>query len=282
MYSGRIAAAIGLLGLGAIGLPHHASAAQSETDARQAFCSDASLRGTYGFTARGTTLAGVPIPPTLLGPFASAGSATYNGKGRVSLASMASFNGSVQPANASGSYKVTPDCSFTSALENGTTFQAVIVSGGDELLVLQTSPFTVIAGTARKQDSAPRRPQVSTVGQQPCSNRNLRGTYGFIVEGRAGPPTVPAASAGPLDGVGLVSFGGNGDFNASARRSVNGTLDPTTLPLPGQYSVGRDCTVDMQFDAGFHFSGVIADDGDRIEFVETDPGTTLTVTAIRL
>jgi hypothetical protein len=240
------------------------------------------LRGTYGFTARGTTLAGVPIPPALLGPFASAGSATYNGRGGVSLASMASFNGTVQQANASGTYAVNPDCSFTSKLDNGTSFQAVIVAGGDELLVLQTSPSTVIAGRALKQDSGPRRLATSTVRQQACSNRTLRGTYGFIAEGRAGPPTIPAESAGPLDGVGLVSFGGNGEFNASARRSVNGTLDPETLPLPGQYSVGRDCSIDMVFDAGFQFSGVITGDGNQIEFVETDPGTTLTVTAIKL
>jgi hypothetical protein len=278
----KIAAALGLLGLGALALPNQATAAENETDARQVLCSDTSLRGTYGFTARGSTLAGVPLPPALLGPFASSGSATYNGRGRVSLVSMASFNGTVQSANAAGTYRVNPDCSFTSGLENGTTFQAVIVDGGDELLVLQTSPATVIAGRARKQETGPRRPPAATVGQQPCSNRTLRGTYGFIAEGRAGPPTIPAEAAGPLDGVGLVSFGGNGEFKASARRSVNGTLDPGTLPLPGQYSVGRDCSIDMVFDAGFHFSGVITGSGNQIEFVETDPGTTLTVTAIKL
>jgi hypothetical protein len=69
--------------------------------------------------------------------------------------------------------------------------------------------------------------------------------------------------------------------NATARRSVGGTLDPQAFPMAGTYSVEADCTVQMKFDAGFNFSGTVIDGGQEIVFVETDPGTTLIVKARR-
>ncbi len=63
--------------------------------------------------------------------------------------------------------------------------------------------------------------------------------------------------------------------------SVGGVLDPQPLPLTGTFTVGSDCSVRMQFDVGFDFSGTLVDGGREIVFVETDPGTTLLVKARR-
>src|SRR5688572_165642 len=68
--------------------------APNERQARS--CSNASLHGNFGFTARGVTLAASPVPPPLQGPFASAGTASFDGKGGFILTAVSSFNGTVQ------------------------------------------------------------------------------------------------------------------------------------------------------------------------------------------
>ena len=88
--------------------------------------------------------------------------------------------------------------------------------------------------------------------------------------------------AGNLDGVGAVSFSSDNTFQMTATRSVNGVIDPAPLALTGTYSVNADCTFKMTFEVGFTFSAVIVNGGNEVLFVETDPGTTLIVKAVRM
>lgn len=249
-------------------------------------CSNADLDGSYGFNARGTTLAGTPLPPPLIGAFASAGRAVYDGHGNVSLTATSSFNGVIQgPQTVKGTYSVNSDCSFTSTLENGVSFQAVIVAEGSELLILQTSPNVAITGTASRQGNSALRWSEFSERMRPmrCSRESVsKGSYGFIAEGTAGAPTLPLPAAGPLVGVGTVTLHPKGSFALTATRSVNGAIDPQALTLTGSYQVDRDCGIEMQFDAGFTFSGSIVDGGRELRFVETDPGTALVVSAKRI
>lgn len=247
-----------------------ASSAKTDDDHdRKSQCTNASLRGTYGFVARGTTLAGSPLPAALQGPFASGGVSTFDGQGNVFLTSTSSFNGVIQPVEVRGTYQVNSDCSYTSQAENGIAFRAVIVDGGRELLILQTTPAVVISGTAIQR--SPR-----------CENKPFQGIYGFAAEGAAGPPTIPAKLAGPLAGVGTVAFERDGTFVLVATRSVNGAIDPEPLALTGVYSMNSDCTFGMIFDVGFTFDAVIVNGGKEILFVETDPGTALIVKAKKI
>ena len=232
-------------------------------------CTNASLRGGYGFVAKGVTLTGSPLPAALQRPFASGGDATFGGKGNFVLTSTSSFNGLIQPVETRGVYQVNSDCSYTSRAENGVTFQAVILDGGRQLQILQTTPNVVIVGTAIQQ---PQR----------CEANAFQASYGFVAEGVAGPPTLPVPLAGPLAGVGTVVFAQDGTFVLTATRSVNGVLDPEPLALTGVYSMKGNCTFGMRFDVGFTFDAVIVNNGKEILFVETDPGTALIVRAIRL
>jgi hypothetical protein len=268
-----------LMGLGAA----HAQPAIGTTAAR-AGCTNASLQGTYGFTARGTTLDGSPVPPDLQGPFAGSGLAVFDGQGHVTLTATNSFNGVIQSITVQDTYQVNPDCTYTSQADDGVTFYAVIMRQGQEVFILQTTPGVVIAGVARQQTGA--RPKVdagqATVKPFTCGNGTVQGTYGFLAEGTAGPPMVPAELAGPLSGVGTVRFETNGTFLLTAIRSVNGVLDPEPLMLPGTYAVTQDCQFRMVFEVGFTFTVTIVNSGQDILFIETDPGTTLLVQATRL
>lgn len=182
---------------------------------RKGPCTNASLQGIYGFVARGTTLAGSPLPSALQGPFASGGASVFDGQGHFVLTSISSFNGIIQPVTVKGTYQVNGDCSYTSQAENGVTFRAVIIDEGREVLILQTTPAVVITGIASRQPSR-------------CDSKTLQGgTYGFIAEGAAGPPTLPAELTGPLAGVGTVVFNRDSSFTLTAVRSANGVIDPT-------------------------------------------------------
>jgi hypothetical protein len=245
-------------------------------------CSNSSLNGTFGFVAGGLTLAGSPVPASLQGPFASSGIATFDGRGRLTLTATNSFNGIVQgPATVRATYEVMEDCTYTSQAENGVTFRAVIVNDGDELFILQTTPGVVISGTARKQRHQKERAAHPSLPGSRCDASTLRGTYGFLASGAAGPPTLPAALAGPLQGVGTVAFDERGGFTLVAVRSVNGNLDPEPQTLSGSYQWTSACAFQMTFDVGFTFTATIVDDGDELLFIETDPGTSLTVRARR-
>jgi hypothetical protein len=70
-------------------------------------CSNASLRGSFGFTNTGTNLA---LPPPLAGPLAQIGRQTFDGKGNTHATTTLSANGNILSATAQGTYVVNPDC----------------------------------------------------------------------------------------------------------------------------------------------------------------------------
>lgn len=236
-------------------------------------CSNATLRGSYGFTAQGFTVAGSPVPAPLQGPFASLGTAVYDGRGGVVLTASATFNGLTQALPpVRGTYQVNANCTFTSRLENGATFYASIVDQARQLYVLQTTPGVIASGVASLQ-----------IGDtQSCRNALTRGVFGFISQGTGAPPTVPPPAAGPLQGVGTVAFSENGTFALTAVRSVNGIIDPEPLSLSGSYAFTQGCNFTMSFNVGFHFNGTVVSGGNQVLFLETDPGTTFVVTAKRM
>lgn len=247
-------------------------------------CTNGSLVGEFGFTAYGTTLPALGLGAPLTGAFASSGSASFDGAGHFTLAATSSFNGVIQgPATVTGTYTVNSDCSYTSKASNGVTFRAVIVHDGRELLILQTTPGVVITGIAKKRGVEPNEKYEKGFGenQRTCSAASFTGSYGFLADGFAGAPTLSNTSFGPLAGVGVIQVRPDGSFMMMAQRSVGGLLDPAPFPLTGSYSVSSTCTADLTFDVGFHFAATIIDHSESV-FIETDPGTALTVVAKRL
>jgi hypothetical protein len=250
-------------------------------------CANEDLHGHYGFTANGVTLPSLGLPAPLTGAFASGGTAYFDGAGSFTLTAISSFHGVIQgPQTVTGTYNVSPDCNYTSQANNGVSFQAVIVKHGSEIFILQATPGAIITGIAEKRDletydeRAAENEDEHWREKKVCTAEGFSGRYGFLAEGFAGAPTIPAASFGPLAGVGTVDVRPDNKFTMMARRSVNGVLDPGLIPLTGTYTIGSDCTAHLTFDVGFHFDGIITADG--VLFIETDPGTAVTVTTKRL
>jgi len=103
-------------------------------------CSNATLRGSFGFTSIGTLL---NFPPPFAGPFAEVGRQTFDGRGSTDATATASRNGNIAKLTLQGTYVVDSDCtgSMTLAIVDpfvGPPFRAdfVIDDDGTELRVI--------------------------------------------------------------------------------------------------------------------------------------------------
>ena len=122
-----------------------------------------------------------------------------------------------------------------------------------------------------------------------CSNRTIRGDYGFSIEGLA-LPGGPVAL--PMRGVALTSFDGKGGLTQVDHVVFNG-MPPAQdwTPGKGTYTVNPDCTGSFQVNVPstgdiVNVKFVVVRDGKEIHTVVTapfnGPPRTVTSTGIRV
>lgn len=129
-----------------IGLSNPAAA---DADSR---CRNATIAGSFGIQTTGTLLEGGPGQPGL---FASNGLINFDGNGNLSTKQTISFNGTIVPFQASGTYEVEEDCTLTiqftdESTDTQVTASGVIVERGTEILIIETDQNTVVTGTLKK------------------------------------------------------------------------------------------------------------------------------------
>jgi hypothetical protein len=119
--------------------PLKAAPVDDDDDTRQ--CSNATLKGSFGFTSTGNIVSG-----PFAGPVASVGRVTFDGVGFASFTQTFNRNGVIF-SNLTGvqPYTVNADCTFSSP---GTV--SVLVDNGKEFRSLGTNAGTVITIIGRK------------------------------------------------------------------------------------------------------------------------------------
>ena len=122
-------------------------------------CSDASLRGSFGFTSIGALLS---LPAPLAGPFTEIGRQTFDGRGTTDGAATLSANGNIRNVAFDGTYAVNPDCTgsmslFVLPIGSTVNLDFVIDDDGAELRAIVTGAGTVESRVYRKQFSRGRR-----------------------------------------------------------------------------------------------------------------------------
>lgn len=80
-----------------------------------------------------------------------------------------------------------------------------MVRAGRELLILQTTPGTVITGVARRRGGTPMTDEMKTNHAQVGSAAAVAGSYGILSKSYAGHSILPGAPFAPLAGVGVVT-----------------------------------------------------------------------------
>ena len=108
----------------------------------------------------------------------------------------------------------------------------------------------------------------------PRQNATLHGTY--LV---AGSGTI--VGVGPISAVGEITYDGRGNSTATYTASVNGTINKG-VTVTGTYIVNPDCTGSHTESDGSHYDFVVAPDGSKATWIETDTGVAVTGTEVRL
>jgi hypothetical protein len=97
-----------------------------------AACSDASLHGTYGYSAQGFISISPGISPALFVPFAQSGLVTFDGKGNIPSGTFTINTtdpaGQVNRGTFTGTYVVHPDCTGSAETDNDTHIDIVVLS----------------------------------------------------------------------------------------------------------------------------------------------------------
>ena len=107
----------------------------------------------------------------------------------------------------------------------------------------------------------------------PLLNATKHGTY--VVYG-----TGTIVGVGPAVAVGEITYDGHGNTVATFTLNVNGNVQ-TNTNVPGTYTINSDCT-GTSVETGAHYSFVVAPDGNTTTWMETDPGTVVSGTEVRL
>ena len=116
-----------------------------------------------------------------------------------------------------------------------------------------------------------------------CSNRTLRGDYGFSIDGQilAGPSRIL------IRGVAMTRFDGHGNVSMVDWVTLDGVpASPDWRPATGTYDLNPDCTGTAQFDFGggspiLRLRLVVADRGREIRtVVESGPSAGSTGTKV--
>jgi hypothetical protein len=143
-------------------------------------CSEATVRGTWAFQGRGTTMVTLPdVPTPLPAPFVTLGTLKIDNQGRYTAHGTAVSGAQIQDADWSGSIQVNPDCTATDTYMYGSLPSAdrfVILDNGNEMRAVPTKFF---AGPTSAVYSFRR---ISS-GEPHCTGDMVRGVYGGSGEG---------------------------------------------------------------------------------------------------
>jgi hypothetical protein len=118
-------------------------------------CSNATLRGSFGYTATGTLLP-TAVPAPLAGPFGEIGRQTFDGNGNTTATATINANGNIVNVTIEGTYTVNPDCTGSmtrdvSPLGVTAHDDLVIDDDGVELRTIATDPGAIETYVYRKQ-----------------------------------------------------------------------------------------------------------------------------------
>jgi hypothetical protein len=119
-------------------------------------------------------------------------------------------------------------------------------------------------------------------GRGGCTARRLRGVWSVLATGVVvTPPPGSGIPAGPFATVGTLAVDGEGHALLNATRSFNGTI-LSEVDLPGTITLTDLCTGSAAFQGGRAFNLVVLDGFREMNWIQTNPGTVVTIVFKRL
>jgi hypothetical protein len=116
-----------------------------------------------------------------------------------------------------------------------------------------------------------------------CSDSTISGTYAFTLRGTI---FLPDGSTLLIDGIAKQTYDGKGNMTQIDAVATNGFLAQGWRPGTGTYSVNSDCTGTLTIVvpglSDLHLQFIVAQSGNTIHQVVTDPGIATTAEGERL
>jgi len=185
-------------------------------------CSEATLQGSYGFQAFGSSPAGEH--------FAAVGVTTFDGLGGWQSDNTSSVDGVISRSSSEGKYYVSSDCTGYMVNPSELLIQnIVIVDGGNEMRSL-----------ARMKNAPPNAHWTGLYKKQnikDCTAATMEGNWGYSVQGWRSVDE----SFQPVTLAGRATLDGAGSFDGTEWRVLGDDFNPVPV-FHISYTVSSDCT----------------------------------------
>lgn len=116
-----------------------------------------------------------------------------------------------------------------------------------------------------------------------CTNATIQGTYAFTIHGQI---FLPDGSTLAVDGLARTTYDGKGNLTQLDAVAINGNVAPGWASNTGTYVVNPDCTGTFTVTNGnqppVHLQMIVAQSGNTIHDMVTDPGFATTAEAERV
>jgi hypothetical protein len=220
---------------------------------RPAACSNGSLTGSYGFAINGTSNGN---------PITAVGQIKTNGNGTIAGLETISENGTLgNLLEVLGTYAIKSNCTGTMTIQaaghSKQNFSVTVISGGQQIEMVQTDSGTTELGTAQAQ------------GSKACSLAGVKGVYGLQGEGTE-------IGVGPLALGGQIILRGDGTLSGTETLSINGSA-ASKQKIAGAYKVNNPCQGAAVIEVGnqgpIHLNLVVVNGGHGILFIQADANT---------
>ncbi len=230
-------------------------------------CSDATLRGDYGFTILGDQ----PNPDGTTSPVVGVAITHFDGAGKLTQKDFTVDGGVPSPANGNaatgfhfaggetGTYSVNSDCTGSAEIDLNAPAPPGLSRGVIKLMFIVPADgatiHTVVSEITAPFTTAPllntTRSDASRIGgiAGHCRNATLKGDFGSTILGTS--PN-PDGTTSPLKGVAIAEFDGRGKFTQRDFVMTGGLPEPGTGDAQtgfsfsngetGTYTVNPDCT----------------------------------------
>src|SRR6202167_5977013 len=225
-----------------------------------ATCSNASLSGTYGFVHLATDSGRTPATAAVTQITFDSTTGTFTGE------NTASHDGVIVTDPVTGTYVIASNCTGTGTPAGASPFSIVVTSTGFLAAHLLSEGFAV------KQ------------GSPTCTNAGVKGSFGFETTG----VFLAGAAAGAVAFIGelklTVNSLGEGVISGQVASSEGGTF-LAEEPVTGSYWITPECrggaTITPTGQPEMHFRFVVADGGNEMLAIETDPQTVVSGSLVK-
>jgi len=215
-------------------------------------CSDANVKGKYGFAISGLDKNGNPA--SFLVYMKADGKGTFKGTGTDS------DDGVVETVSVTGTYAINSDCTGSGTIKakggKSKNYSLIVVSGGKGLQFLVTDSGNVLSGAGQAQ------------GKETCTLAGITGSFGVEASG-----VFIGTGAVALDA--LLAFDGKGGITGTVSGSIAGEIF-TGQSVSGTYTVASNCTGTTSFSLlgqTLNASFVTINAGKSLLVLETDANT---------